>query len=70
MINLWDVGAVPIKILKPFTQKLRDCISNTFEIGKIPDCLKMTNVTFEHKNNEPTDKENWKNLPLMFKTFN
>ena len=54
------MGDIPIEILKQFKfayAKLRNCINNTFEIGKLPDCLKMPNITLGHKNNEPTVKK-------------
>ena len=57
------MGDILIKILKQFKfayAKLRNCINNTFEIGKLPDCLKMPNITLGHKNNEPTVKENYR----------
>ena len=40
--------------------KLKDCIKNVFETEKFPDCFKMANVTYVHKKDKPTDKENYR----------
>ena len=40
--------------------ELKDCIKNAFETEKFPDCFKMANVTYVHKKDKPTDKENYR----------
>ena len=69
------MGDITIKILKQFNfdyAKLRDYNKNILETGKPPDFLKMANVVLEQRNNEPTDKDNYRRinlLPLLSKIF-
>ena len=68
-------GDIPIQMLKQsgFTyQILTDCINDAINKGTFPDSLKIANITLAHKNNEPTDKENYRPvnaLPLLSKVF-
>ena len=68
-------GKIPLHILKrssfPY-QMLADCINGSLSQGIFPDSLKLVNITPVHKNDETTDKENYRPvsvLPLFSKIF-
>ena len=65
----------PVKILKEsgFTfEYLTSCVNEAISSGKIPDCLKLSNIMPVHKLKDPTDKCNYRLvsiLPLLSKVF-
>ena len=73
--NKGTAGEIPIKILKEsgFTfEYLTSCVNEAISSGKIPDCLKLSNIMPVHKLKDPTDKCNYRLvsiLPLLSKVF-
>ena len=66
---------IPVKISKEsgFTfEYLTSCVNEAISSGKIPDCLKLSNIMPVHKLKDPTDKCNYRLvsiLPLLSKVF-
>ena len=73
--NKATAGEIPIKVLKGswFTfEYLTSCVNEAISSGKIPDCLKLSNIMPVHKLKDPTDKCNYRLvsiLPLLSKVF-
>ena len=73
--NKATAGEIPIKILKEsgFTfEYLTSCVNEAISSGKIPDCLKLSNIMPVDKLKDPTDKCNYRLvsiLPLLSKVF-
>ena len=61
-------GEMPLHILKQsgFTyQMLTDCINGALSQDIFPDSLKLANITPVHKNDETTDKENYRPVSVL-----
>ena len=73
--NKFTGGEIPLNVLKQsgFTSvMLRYRINDCLLKGSFPDSLKLANITPVHKNDEPTDKENYRPAsvsPLLSKIF-
>ena len=68
-------GEIPLNILKKsnFTfDELTECVNYSLKNGKFPDSLKNANIIPVYKNDDPTDKINYRPvsfLPLLSKIF-